>query len=126
MLPTNESSIERSLAKFVQIMLYASPAIMVGILISAAVVLSTNPKLYTPRDINEVGIRTTGVVVGYAETTEQDGTVYAPVIEFRTPDGTLVTWPSESYSNPPGYRLGERVTILYDPQSPDRARIIPE
>ena len=107
-------------------MLYAFPVIMVGLLIAAAIVINNNPQLYTPQDLSEVGIRTTGVVVGYAETVEQEETTYAPVVEFSTPNGTLFTWPSELYSNPPKYRLGERVVILYDPQSPDRARIIPE
>ena len=120
------STLEYSLAKLVRIMLYASPVIMVGILIGTAIFVGSNPQSYTPRDLSEVGIRTTGVVVGYAESMEQGETAYAPVIEFKTSLGATIMWPSDLYSSSPRYRLGDEVIILYDPQTPDRARIISE
>jgi hypothetical protein len=48
---------------------------------------------------------------------------YYPIVRFRTVDGEDVEFRSSSGSNPPSYRRGERVVVLYDPQTPEIAEI---
>jgi hypothetical protein len=45
-----------------------------------------------------------------------------PVVEFATPDGFYRVELNEG-SSPPSYWAGDEVTILYDPDQPQRARI---
>jgi hypothetical protein len=47
----------------------------------------------------------------------------APVVVFRTASGQQVTWVSATSSNPPAYRVGERVRMQYDPANPSSAQI---
>jgi Protein of unknown function (DUF3592) len=49
--------------------------------------------------------------------------VYYPVVKFRTATGEAHTFRSNSGSSPPSYRVGEAVSVLYDPASPFDARI---
>ena len=48
---------------------------------------------------------------------------YAPVVHFIDNKGNLIEFTSSSSSNPPSYHINERVEVLYDPESPDYARI---
>jgi hypothetical protein len=67
--------------------------------------------------------RTTGTVTDLVRDSDSDGsTVYYPVIAFRTSAGADVTFRSNTGSNPPSYRVGESVEVLYDPADPQRAR----
>ncbi|HUI56914.1 MAG TPA: DUF3592 domain-containing protein [Bryobacteraceae bacterium] len=44
--------------------------------------------------------------------------VYYPRVRFRTAGGRQISFLSSGGSNPPAYRVGESVTVLYDPQDP--------
>ncbi len=46
---------------------------------------------------------------------------YFPHVRFRTADGREIDFESGSGSNPPSYWVNETVTVLYDPQQPQRA-----
>jgi hypothetical protein len=48
---------------------------------------------------------------------------YYPVVEFNLPDETLKTVQLSEGSWPAAYEKGDPVTILYDPQQPNNARI---
>ena len=63
-----------------------------------------------------------GEVVGLYEHTD-DGVSYSPVIRFSGPGGRAVEFTDNVASNPPGYSVGDRVKILYDPDRPRRARV---
>lgn len=49
--------------------------------------------------------------------------MYAPVIRFFLPNGDEVVFQSSLSSSPPRYEVEETVTIYYDPEKPDDARI---
>lgn len=51
-----------------------------------------------------------------------DDTVFAPVVEFTTPDGTIQRVEGVA-SSPPRYAVGDRVDVLYDPARPGDARV---
>lgn len=46
-------------------------------------------------------------------------TTWAPVVTFRTPDGQKHTFTSHSSNNPPAYRRGEQVGVLFEDGRPD-------
>lgn len=69
-----------------------------------------------------------GTVVALDESvsTDSDGRrsrTYRPVVEFAPASGAVRTFTSRTGSSPPAYDVGERVTVLYDPQDPDDARL---
>ena len=48
---------------------------------------------------------------------------YHPVVDFRTQDGTMVTFTSNVGSNPASYKKNERVDVLYNQDDPKSAQI---
>ena len=68
-------------------------------------------------------VRAPGVVVEMATNHSSDGgSTYAPVVEFEH-EGRKYTFKDSISSNPPSYRRGEAVGVLYDPDQPRDARI---
>jgi hypothetical protein len=51
------------------------------------------------------------------------GIVYMPTVEFTTADGTPVRATSNIGTNPRPGRVGDSVTVLYDPRNPQRVRV---
>lgn len=70
------------------------------------------------------GAAAAGKVVALKESpaTQDSGVTYAPVIEYKVA-GRSYTYTSPNSSHPPAYTVGERVTLLYDPADPGRARV---
>jgi hypothetical protein len=52
-----------------------------------------------------------------------DGHSYKPRITFTTQTGETVALNSVPMSNPPQFRVGQQVPVIYDPNDPYRARI---
>jgi Protein of unknown function (DUF3592) len=48
---------------------------------------------------------------------------YAPVFSFKAADGKAYSVTSHASSDPPGFDVGDEVTVLYDPSNPQQARI---
>jgi hypothetical protein len=69
------------------------------------------------------GIQAEGTVIGLAESRDEDGTSYAPVIRFQTQGGREFEFKSNYYSNPPQYKIGQKVTIIYPPDRPGEAQV---
>jgi Protein of unknown function (DUF3592) len=51
------------------------------------------------------------------------GKSYDPVVEFTAPSGATIRFTSGIGSNPPAWRVGEHVGVLYDPGNPQDATI---
>jgi len=51
--------------------------------------------------------------------------MYAPVVRFTTQLGQTVEFTDEISSSRPGYRVGDRVRVLYDRRDPSEARVAP-
>ena len=65
-----------------------------------------------------------GSVVELAIRQATDGTLYyRPVVVFALPDGAKRTLQLAEESSTPAYEVDEVVTIAYDPERPDHARI---
>jgi hypothetical protein len=51
-------------------------------------------------------------------------TLYCPKIRFRTSSGKEIVFLRESVeTNPPSFKVGETLTVLYDPKNPSVARV---
>lgn len=48
---------------------------------------------------------------------------FSPVVEFRTATGQTIEFLSSINASPPSYREGEKVAVLYRPDSPHQAEI---
>ena len=65
-----------------------------------------------------------GTVVDTAIRQATDGTLYyRPVVVFALPDGAQRRLQLTEESTAPAYQVDEAVTIAYDPERPDNARI---
>jgi hypothetical protein len=54
---------------------------------------------------------------------EDKGYLFAPVVRFQTMDGRTIEFQSGLRTNPPAYRTGQTVSVLYDPDVPESAAI---
>jgi hypothetical protein len=54
---------------------------------------------------------------------DSDGGGYSPVFRFRTLDGRDVEVTEKLISNPPQFKVGQIIDVLYDPENPSRARV---
>lgn len=70
------------------------------------------------------GRRAQGAVVSLELEPTLHSSSYYPVVRFVTPDGAVVQFRDSSGSNPPSYHEGERVSVLYLHDSPERTAII--
>ena len=49
--------------------------------------------------------------------------LYRPVIEFKPSHGRAIRFSAGVASRPAPYQIGDKVDVLYDPNSPQEARI---
>jgi hypothetical protein len=74
--------------------------------------------------LQSTGERVQGTVLFLELKTGVHGSKYYPVVQFATADGTTVQFRDVMGSNPPAYRAGERVTVLYFRNLPERTATI--
>ena len=68
------------------------------------------------RDQQNRSIVLTGIVMDLElQRTKPGSSAYLPVIGFSDPKGKIVHFKSGLASNPPKYRRGDRVRVVYDP-----------
>lgn len=70
-------------------------------------------------------IETEGTVIDMVRSRDSDNTVdlFAPRVRFETAEGRTVEFESTLRSYPPAYRPRQTVTVLYDRDIPEYARI---
>lgn len=66
---------------------------------------------------------TSGIVTELVYSRSSDSTSYYPVVAFQDASGREIVFQSRSGSNPPSFRRGERVSVLYEPSAPENAQI---
>ncbi|AWX44417.1 hypothetical protein HME9304_01418 [Flagellimonas maritima] len=60
------------------------------------------------------GIKTTAIVSDVLTKHGSDGNTYTPIFEFKDRKNKLMFYKSPISSNPPAYKRGEKVKIIYD------------
>ncbi|RJP46818.1 MAG: DUF3592 domain-containing protein [Anaerolineaceae bacterium] len=70
------------------------------------------------------GEKTEGTVVRLNEQSDSEGgcCTYVPIVEFDA-GGRAFSFEGGTASDPPAYRVGERMPVLYDPANPETAQI---
>jgi hypothetical protein len=97
------------------------PLIFVGV--GATLLLVAAAVLFTVRRFVRNALRTQGTVVRFVERRgHKTGRTYSPVVDFTTQAGQFQFTETLS-TNPPGYKVGDRVEVLYHWQDHNRARI---
>ena len=75
----------------------------------------------------EDAVSTEGTVIEllrvYSDSDSGTSITYKPVVEFLDKNGSDFEFTSSSSSNPPSYSIGEKVEVLYNPTSPNKAKI---
>ncbi len=75
-------------------------------------------------DFLETALTADGEVIKLNERRSDDSYVYYPVVEFKLPGSyDVLSFEHDAGSNPPSYRVGEQVQVLYDPRNPQNAII---
>ncbi|MBN8531793.1 MAG: DUF3592 domain-containing protein, partial [Alphaproteobacteria bacterium] len=64
-----------------------------------------------------------GTVIEVEEYSSSDGSLYRPVVRFKTSSGEEITMRDSGGSNPPLYDQGETVTVYYAPGDPRDAKL---
>lgn len=77
---------------------------------------------YSSWQLVSTGRTATGVVVALSESRHEGDITYSPVVEF-TVNGKTISFESGNSSNPPTHKVGDPVEVIYDPESPQDARI---
>ena len=67
--------------------------------------------------------RTTGEIVGYHETREDDATRYRPRVRFRTANGDIITVSGQLSAASKRFAEGTQVPVVYKVSKPTEARL---
>lgn len=62
-----------------------------------------------------------GTVVEMRRTADKD--MFQPVVRFLTANGKTIQFDTSFRSNPPAYRVGETVRVVYLPEEPERPAV---
>lgn len=63
------------------------------------------------------------VILNLYQADSEGGGGYTPIFEFRTLQGKKMEVSSNLGTNPPQFKVGQIVEVLYDPENPEGARI---
>jgi len=69
------------------------------------------------------GTQASGEVTSLAESCDDDGCSYTPIVRFITLEGNTFSFRSTYSSYPPEYEIGEKVTVIYLPEAPENVVI---
>ncbi len=101
-------------------------------IIGAAMLIGTFFMYKNTSEFLENSIETQGVVVELLKTrstsssnnnTTHNDIMYKPLVQFTDSKGVQIEFSSSTSSNPPSYSVDEQVTVLYNPKSPNKAKI---
>ncbi len=70
-----------------------------------------------------VGIHAQGEIVGMEVDRDSDSTSYYPIVRFYNKDGLSLKFKDNVGSNPPSYRVGDEVDVIYMPEDSRDAMI---
>jgi hypothetical protein len=115
--------LERQSAKF-PILIVGIFALIAVIMLAIAIVSGVSTLRSQAMEVGAPGQVVDVVMRRYQDPeTQQIDEIYYPVVEFGLPNGSLRTVQLSEGSWPAAYAKGDPVTVLYDPQQPNNARI---
>jgi hypothetical protein len=108
---TRPSSVPRVLRVFAWIQFAGGVAML---LVAAFLAWQTH-------DFASRAAETDAEVIRLLEHRDGSGPLYTPVFAFQTAQGQRIEVTHSASSNPPSWRPGQRLRLLYDPDKPERA-----
>ena len=66
---------------------------------------------------------TMGTVTQMVYDSDSEGGGYTPIFRYRTLEGQEVEVSGNLRTNPPQFKVGQTIEVLYDPENPSKARI---
>ena len=107
--------------KALNIIKYVFPIIGAGMLIGSFFIYKSTSEFI------EKSIETQGTVVellmSRSSSSSDRSITYRPLVQFTDNKGIPIEFFSTTSSNPPGYSVNEKVEVIYDPESPNKAKI---
>lgn len=91
-----------------------------GLLLAIGVFLFVRTRMFISRAQEVKG---TVVRMVWSGGGSEGGGGYSPVYQFRTMDGQTIVVTDSLSSNPPMFKEGQMIDVLYDPANPQKARI---
>lgn len=64
-----------------------------------------------------------GTVKGFGQQTGKSGYVYCPQVTFLLPNGQNIKFQSNFGTQPPSYKIGQKVEVIYSKSNPQQAEI---
>lgn len=103
--------------KTIAIVKYAFGSIGLAMLIGTLLVYQNTQTFLATAHI------TNGTVIDLVSSRSNNGTTYAPVVVFYTQNDQEIAFTSSSGSNPASYDINDSVEVLYQPETPNDAKI---
>lgn len=97
--------------------------ILVYLIVSVLFIAIGVANWYRTKRFVERAHRTTGTVIELIERKTRRMRTYSPTVRFTTLDGRKVKFTEPLSTRPAGYEIDEQVTVLYDPEDPQQARV---
>ena len=98
-----------------------------GLIVVGAALLILGIKMFNDtQKLLQEGIKTTASVVKLIQkrNSDNDGYLYTPVFEFVDRKNTTRIFQSDVSSNPPAYKVGQKVKLVYHPKEEDEINIV--
>ena len=112
------NSTKKPVASLSRLGVFAMPLIGLALL-ALAVLITWNTATWLKRTVEAQG-----TVTQMLHMTDKDGDVtYKPVVRFSTAEGRTIEFKSSFSTNPPAYRVGQSVAVVYLPDEPEKAQI---
>jgi hypothetical protein len=95
-------------------------ALLGGLLAAIAVYIFMRTRSFVS---NAQEVKGTVIQLVYRGGGSNSGGGYAPVYQFKTKEGKSIVVADTLSSNPPAFKEGQVIDVLYDPANPEKARI---
>ena len=94
------------------------------VVIGIGLIASSLYSIRTTLNLTTNGIKTLGTVTRLTQSRDSHGgTLYQAHISYKTSSGLDIEFGDSSRSSSPAYSIGQHVPVLYNPETPRRARI---
>lgn len=90
-----------------------------GLAIGVVFVIIGASMLSNRAEFKKTGIPVTATVTNVIAHKSSDSTTFRPELEFQTKDGRTIQVIHSTGSNPPRYKVGDKVEIYYSPELPE-------
>jgi hypothetical protein len=78
---------------------------------------------FSQRRKKESRVTARGTVIELTTQVSDRGSIYCPIVEFTTSSGQQIRFTSDFGSRPASHKIGQDVSVRYDPTDPQQAEI---